>query len=377
VKTAKHDANGFFVPARTTAVFRRASQTSCAPYPLDMFVRGGFNNWADPPLAEYKLQFLGGTSYSVSAPISVPGDYEFKIADKDWGNTTGGLTDCGALNAGATVRLGVPSTLLCPSVGNNMKISTTIGGDYTFALEAADTSRPVLTVTKTPPTPLTLYVRGGFTDWGTSLPLVWDGAGTYRATAAIAAANVGSAQFFKIADADWGNTNNKATDCGGAVGSTPTVTLGTPFGLTCAADTPNLGITFPSAGSYLFAVNWANPAAPQLTVEKVPVEALFVRGAFNGWGQTDRLSYLGSGIYSLNKALAATAADFKVADADYNPVNCGGGTGGNTVTVGTTLPLACGANPPNLSLTPPTAGTYTFTVKINDASSGELTVTGP
>ena len=64
VKTATHDANGFFVPARTTAVFRRASQTSCAPFSRDIFVRGVGADWAASPANQ--LQFLGGTIYEVT-----------------------------------------------------------------------------------------------------------------------------------------------------------------------------------------------------------------------------------------------------------------------------------------------------------------------
>jgi hypothetical protein len=82
VKTAKHDANGFYIPARTTAAFSRTEQRSCAPYPVDMYVRGSFNDWADPPKPEYKLEFLGGKDYAVSAPVTLPatGDPAFKIA---------------------------------------------------------------------------------------------------------------------------------------------------------------------------------------------------------------------------------------------------------------------------------------------------------
>jgi pullulanase len=382
VKTAKHDANGFYVPARTTAVFQRASQTSCAPYPRDLFVRGGFNDWGNPtPTDQYKLVFQGGTAYSVSAPVSPAGTYGFKIADAGWTEDT----NCGGAADGVAVRLGIPVTLACNNDSKNLTLAASTAGDYTFALDATSTVNPVLTVSKTPPTPLTLYVRGGFTDWGTSLPLVWDGTSTYRATGTAGAASVGVQYEFKIADADWGSTNNHATDCGAAVGASDaqrTVAIGTAFGLTCAESTPNMRLTFPATGDYLFAVDWSNPASPQLTVEKLPVDAaVFVRGSFNGWADPPpaayQMGYLGGGIYSLNAALAATAHDFKIASADWVTVNCGAGPAGDTVTVGTTLDIACGDGTGNLKLTPATAGTYTFTYKRNDAASGEVTVTGP
>jgi hypothetical protein len=159
------------------------------------------------------------------------------------------------------------------------------------------------------------------------------------------------------------------------------VAIGAPYALTCADSSQNMGITFPSAGSYLFAIDWANPASPQLTVEKLPVEAaLFVRGIGGDWtaGAQNQMSYLGGGFYSLNKAVAAAANEFKIADADWTAsTNCGAGSAGDTVTVGATLAVACGDGTGNLKLTPAKAGTYTFTFKRIDGASGEVTVTGP
>jgi len=373
VRTARHDANGFFVPARTTAVFRRTSQTSCAPYPRDLFVRGGFNSWAADPA--FKLQFLGGTDYSVSSPVSTAGDFEFKIADEGW--TAG--TNCGAVTAGDTVRLGVPLTLDCSS-NNNLKLSAASAGNYTFALNAASTANPVLTVTKTPPTPITLFVRGGFNDWGNgpapTAPLGWDGVNTYRAV--ISGLTAGTYEF-KVADNDWGGTTGGATNCGAVTAGTP-VALGTPFTLTCAGSSQNMGVTFPATGGYLFAVNWVNPAAPQLTIEKLPVDVdVFVRGINADWsdGAANRMSYLGGGIFALNKSLAAAEDDFKVASSDWATVNCGSGAAGGTVTVGTPLAVACGDGTGNLSVTPARAGTYTFQYKYVTATAGEVTVSGP
>jgi pullulanase-type alpha-1,6-glucosidase len=376
VRTAKHDANGFYVPARTTAVFRRAAQTSCAPYPRDLYVRGSFTDWANPPTEQYKLQFLGATGYSVSAPIGKTGGHEFKVADAGWTAST----NCGAGAAGDSVRLGIPLQLECRDGSGNLKMSAPTTGNYTFALDAADIAKPVLTVTKTPPTPLTMFVRGGFNDWGNgpapTAPLAWDGVSTYR----VVVSGLAAASFeFKIADNDWGGTTGGATNCGGRAGAT-TVTVDTPFALNCADGSPNMGITFPSPGNYLFAVNWSNPASPQLTVEKLPVEVpVFVRGIGGDWtdAPANQMKYLGGGVYSLNKAVAATANEFKIASTDWATVNCGAGAAGDTVTIGTTLAVACGDGTGNLKLTPAKAGTYTFTYKRNSAAAGEVTVTGP
>jgi pullulanase len=377
VQSARHDANGFYVPARTTAVFRRASQTSCAPYPRDLFVRGGFNDWGSPtPTEQYRLRFLGGSDYTVSAPVGA-GNWEFKIADAGWTADT----NCGAGAAGGNVRLGVPLTLECQSNSGNLAMSAPSAGDYTFSLDAASTTNPVLTVSKTPPTPLTLYVRGGFNDWGNgpapTAPLIWDGVGTYRA---VIDGLPAASYEFKIADNDWGGTTGGTTNCGGATGGT-SVTIGTPYPLACDSNSQNMGITFPAAGSYLFAVDAANPAALQLTVEKVPVDVpIFVRGLGGDWsdGAQNQMSYLGSGVYSIDKVIAAGANEFKIASSDWATVDCGGGSAGNSVTVGAPLALVCGVpGSPNLTIAPASGGTYRFRFTRQDAGSGELLVTGP
>jgi pullulanase len=381
VKTASYDANnGFTVPARTTAVFRRTApaQTTCSPYPVDMFVRGSFNNWANPPPANYKLQFLGGSSLAVSAPVGTTGNHEFKIADAGWSPAT----NCGVgPNGLSDVRLGVPITLTCADGTGNLRMNAPSTGNYTFALNAASTANPVLTVSKTPPTPLTLFVRGGFNNWGNPpdppAPLVWDAAGTYRATVNGIAA---STFEFKIADNDWGGTTGGATNCGGPGGTISDVALGQPFALNCADGSGNLRAAFAPAGSYLFAVNWSNPAAPSLTVEKVPVDVpVFVRGIGGDWtdAAANQMSYFGGGIWSLNKAVAAAANEFKVASTDWATVDCGAGAAGDTVTVGTPLAIGCNSGNGNLKLTPARAGTYTFKYRRDTPTAGEVTVSGP
>jgi len=261
-----------------------------------------------------------------------------------------------------------------------LSMTAPTAGNYTFALDATSLVNPVLTVTKSAPTPLTLFVRGGFNDWGNgpapTAPLAWDGIDTYRAL--IPSVTAGTYEF-KVADNDWGGTTAGATNCGGATGGLA-VTLGQPFALTCADSSQNMGITFPATGSYLFAVNWSNPASPQLTVEPLPVAVpVFVRGIGGDWsdGAQNQMSYLGGGIFSLNKAVAATANDFKIASSDWATLDCGAGGAGGAVTVGAPLALACGAGTGNLSVTPAAAGTYTFKFRRVDATAGELTITGP
>jgi pullulanase len=365
VKTARHDANGFYVPARTTAVFRRAAQKSCAPYPRDMFVRGSFNDWGNPtPTEQYKLQFLGGKAYAVSAPVTV-GPQQFKIADAGWTADT----NCGASADGVSARIGIPLTLACNNDSKNIGLSAPAAGNYTFSLDATSTANPVLTVTRSAPTSATVFVRGLFGDWGTTSPMTWDGESAYRA--AINATATTAAEF-KIATGDWA-----ALNCGGATGGQQ-VTIGAPFSLACGDGTQNLGITFPSLGSYLFAIDATNQAALTLTVEPMPV-SVFVRGLGGDWsdGVQNQLEYKGSNVYGMNKPVAAGATSFKIASSDWATVNCGGATADMQVTVGTPFALACGDGTQNMNIAPAVAGTYTFKFTRQSATAGQLLVTGP
>jgi len=386
VRTAKHDANGFYVPARTTAVFRRAEQKSCAPYPVDMYVRGSFNDWADPPKPEYKLEFLGGKDYSVSAPVTLPatGKPAFKIAAANW---SAAATDCGVA-PDTNAWLGQPLTLTCgkvPGFDSNINLQASVAGNYKFSLNAASTVNPVLTVARVSPSnDQTLYVRGGFNNWDTSLPTTWDDESIYTGVGSIAAGTF----EFKVEAGNWATL-----DCGGPRGAANGSTkaeIGQPLALTCgqvAGQGPsNLGLTVPSAGQYVFAVDATDQAALKLVVEPAPVTDttpddspddtnVFVRGLGGDWsrGPLNQMNYLGFGTYRLDKVVSAGAQEFKIATADWAKVNCGWATKGQQVAIGTPFAMACpGAE--NLVLSPTIAGTYRFKYTKAD---GNLLVTGP
>lgn len=373
VRTARHDANGFFVPARTTAVFRRAAQNSCAPYPREIFVRGVNGDWSANPAR--LLAFQGGVDYSATFPLSA-GAQDFKIADQNWT----GDTNCGAPNGGLALRLGVPAALACFNNSGNVALQAPAAGDYTFDLDASDTANPVLTVSRTPFTPLPLYVRGVTGDWSANpaRQLAWDGVSRFQVVIGGLPAN--APQDFKIADADWGGSNGGATNCG--AGANGTVTVGQPYTLNCNNSSGNLSVTLPTAGSYLFSVDASNPAAPALTVEKTPFDvALFLRGLDNDWsdGAQNRLRYVGNRVYRTSKILAAGADDFKIADSDW-----GGTTGGatncgaaNPVVIGQPLAIDCSSNSPNVNFTAPAAGSYVFELTVPQSGAPSLVVSGP
>ena len=375
VKTATFDStNGFRVPPRTTAVFVKNAQTSCSPYGVPIFVRGLGADWTANPARE--LQYVGGTSYLRTINVAA-GAQQFKIADNDWT----GASNCGAAVDGVTVQVAKSTVLLCDNNSKNLGFTPPAAGDYTFSLDAANKVNPVLVVGKAAPFgSTTLYVRGGFNDWGNGgggapkYPMAWDGLSKYRAEVL----NLPAQSFeFKIADADW----TGATTCGAGAGGN-TVTVGTPYTLFCSGSSGNLSIAFPSAGSYLFAIDGSNPAALQLTVEQMPFAvALYIRGTLNdSWANpppaSNRLSYLGGGIYKSTQGTVAGAYQFKIADAGWTDgTNCGAST---AATIGTPLTLKCvGPGNDNIGFTVPSTGFYDFSLNATTPTAPTLTVTGP
>jgi pullulanase len=373
VQGASHDANGFSVPARTTAVFVAEEQRpSCAPFPADIFVRGTFNDWANPPDPNYQLEFLGGTEYSATVPATA-GSQVFKIADASWTAET----NCGGAQPGQVIELAEPVLLTCGDGTENLGIDIPADGDYTFALDATDTVNPTLTVFEAAPFDVDLFIRGDLNGWADPPPpsaqMSYDARGTYRVVIDGLAAQ---AYNFKVADAGWGGSNGGASNCG--AGAQGTATLGEPLPLFCDGSSGNVGITLPEAGSYLFAADFTNPSAPTITVERATFDtSVFVRGSFNGWADPPpagtRLGELGAGILAVPLRLAAGEVNFKVADATWAIVNCGGGA----TTLGQPTVLTCDSNSPNTVLTAPADGIYTFTLDANDVNAPVVTVTGP
>jgi pullulanase len=355
-------------------VFTRASQTSCAPYAKDMFVRGSFNDWGTSD--QYKLQFLGGKDYSLSAPVTLNGGADtrpaFKIADADWTAST----NCGVAAGGSNaVNIGLPFKMTCADGTGDLRLNTTSAGNYTFSLNAASTVNPALTVTRTSPSNnQVVFLRGLFEDWGTSRPMTWDGESIYTGVVTANPAYASGTQF-KIATGDWATLN-----CGGAPGASGAalnVTLGQPYALSCGDGTQNMGITLPGTGDYVFAVDASNQAALKVTVESKPA-TVYVRGGFNEWGLADPMQYLGLNTYRLDRGFAgATSTQFKVASEDWATVDCGGATAGLEVTIGTPFQMTCGGGSSDIKLSPPAAGTYRFKFTQQSATAAELLVTGP
>jgi pullulanase len=119
--------------------------------------------------------------------------------------------------------------------------------------------------TGTDPYGVTIFVRGGFNDWGTANAMTYDAAaGTYHADIAL---DVGNYEF-KIASEDWSTVDLGAGDTGDqvVVPGVPRLIGTGPFG--------NLQLSITTAAVYGF---WLDPSTglttPTLLVQAIPLPA--------------------------------------------------------------------------------------------------------
>lgn len=108
------------------------------PYPVSIFIRGLNGDWSE----SNPLKFVGGTSYEARIPVEGlgPGDLDFKIASSDWSTV-----DCGDAT-GNGVDPDTLTSLNCAGGAANLLLNTASTGDYTFSLDATDTTNPDLLV---------------------------------------------------------------------------------------------------------------------------------------------------------------------------------------------------------------------------------------
>ncbi|MEP4889236.1 MAG: alpha-1,6-glucosidase domain-containing protein [Aliiglaciecola sp.] len=97
---------------------------------------------------------------------------------------------------------------------------------------------------------------------------------------------------------------------------------------------------------------------------------VFVRGAFNGWGESDSMNYVGDGIYEAVIEVAAGAYEFKVASADWSTVDFG--SSDQSVTLGDEKTLSRGGS--NLQLTLSEDATLKFVIDASDSEAPVFSV---
>ena len=338
------------------ASFATSGAPDIVPYgDVEIFVRGGFNDWGEGSPMEYK----GEGVYEVAVDISA-GSYEFKVANASWDTVNLGHGGDNLVEVGTDKEL--------TQNGDNLSITIDTDATYVFSLNAFDTSAPVLNVVNEEPyvgTPI--YVRGLNGDWSASQELEYQGGRVYTKAIELNAQD----HEFKIADADWSFEwaafSEDPADQVNTVGQTQFLSPGGA----------NIKLSITDAEPYVVVFDMNDLNAPELRIFKeeffggVPV---FIRGSMNGWGAVDELAYQGNGVYSVNIALDGDA-NFKVADADWGNLNFGSENAEtNTVVLGEEKVLIQGGGTGDLSLAIPSAGTYEFKVIGPDASSPKILV---
>ncbi|PSW06944.1 hypothetical protein C9I89_03680 [Photobacterium lipolyticum] len=107
----------------------------------ELLLRGDFNGWQDGT----SLTYLGDGKYQVSIYLQ-PGDYNFKLASEDWNTVNLGFSDLVA--GGDSVQWQDAEE------DNNLQLSVTELGDWTFVIDASDKSHAKLVITKPEPKPI-------------------------------------------------------------------------------------------------------------------------------------------------------------------------------------------------------------------------------
>lgn len=359
----------FTVPAHTTAVFVKnqgdtqgtglsADATAGAPDVVpygstEVFVRGSMNGWGEVD----SFTYVGSGEYRVAITLAA-GGYDFKVASADWSTVDfGGVSDAEA---------GVDEDVaeqLAPS-GANLSFTAATDATYVFSLNAADKDNPVLTVYNEEPfVGTSVYIRGGMNGWGETDELTYMGGSIYQAEILVSVAN----HEFKVASADWSTVDFGSLDADGSV------TLGTEKAL--AVSGSNMSLNFETEEMYTFTLDMTNRNEPVLTVNKTDMFAgntVYIRGGMNGWGEVDALSYQGSSVYTVDIALDAGTAEFKIATGDWSTVDFGAIAGEEAVIEGDMKTLA--SKGANMLFDVAVAGTYRFTVTGPSSSSPTLTV---
>jgi len=265
-----------------------------------LYLRGDMNGWD----ASTQLAYEGNGYYVVTQNL-VAGTYGFKVADANWATVNiGAAGSDGSVSVGGFVEV---------AAGDNPgNLSLTLGADASvdFILDAHNMNWMRLYVLTT----------GDYDDDG--IP--------------------------NASDTD--NDNDGVEDSMDAF----------PYDPAESADSDGDGVgdnadVFPDDPS-----EWADSDGDGIGDNSDPVDdlntepygatAVLLRGDMNGWGESDAMSFVGSGIYRIVVELQVGTYGFKVASADWSTVNLGAMSAAETaVMIGVPKTLLPGSND-NLSL---------------------------
>lgn len=383
VRTASFAVDGengvFTVPAYTTAVFVKAqagaqgdglsarvtldqSAGEPPPYEKSVYVRGDvYDGWNAGSGNE--MTYHGKGIYSLVLDLEAK-SYSFKVAAADWSVPNLGLSGQALVPGGsATLEQGSQT---------NIDITITQAGKYRFELDASGSiTTPTIKLFLDPFKGAAAHIRGTVSSWDADInnQLTYEGNGIYALELPIAAAGN---QEFKVASSDWSTVN---------MGNAQTLLVNTELPLIQGSN-DNIKISFAAPATYRFEVNVQDPAMPTIKVYVPEIfngTAIFIRGAFNGWGTANPLIYQGDGTYKADIALNAQAGnyEFKVASEDWATVDRGIAPANPVVVIGTPAVLQVGGNGTdsvNAQVNVAASGAYTFELNANNAEAPVLTI---
>ncbi|MEH8019195.1 hypothetical protein MN202_18305 [Rheinheimera muenzenbergensis] len=199
------------------------------------------------------------------------------------------------------------------------------------------------------PAATTLYLRGGFNDWGTANQLSYANSkfrlnvsyGSHPESAT--PAEDGTVNYgFKVADANWSDATTFGAIKGGdtpGVGSEALLTAGNGVG-------QDMFVALKENTIYQYVLNATNPAAVTLKINEVPL-AVFPVMSIDG--EPVELEYSGAGQFSMRMSLAPDTYSISIADMDAGfAVGAGADA---TVTLNQPYPLVSGGSALSLTVT--------------------------
>ena len=275
-----------------------------------------------------------------------------------------GLKSCSwGMEADASGEQCIGQALVCPE------------GNVAVGVGAIDIASKCVAVFN--PEETDLLLKGAFNGWGSdedpnfdASKLAYVGDGQYRVNypytsdCEVTADDTCTANFdFKVADASWSEPATFGSIKGGdqsSVGSTILMTVGAGVG-------QNMKVEFTKDKIYQFLVNAANPAATELTIKEVPVNA-FPMLTIDG--ESVAMAYTSNGNYVVRKALSAGENVFTIADPS---TGFAVGAIGNDNIVMANTSLALVADGGALSFTSSTAE-YDFILNLSNPESPMLEV---
>ncbi len=333
-----------------------------------VYVRGLADDWG----TTNAMTFIGNGVYQLDMQLAPheAGSHTFKVASEDWATVNFGAPDADD----AALALNTESVLASP--GENFALVIEIEGRYRFRLDASDPSAPLLKAIDLASAPFAetaIYARGAFNEWGTGGRLHYVGGGVYQGVVLVEEAGE---MEFKVASEDWAAVNLGAADASAA-----TVAVGAGYSAFLAGSNDNLVLAATQPNAYLFTLDASTLDAPTLWV--APFRPLgsteaFIRGAMNGWGTTNPLTFKGAAVYTAAVELEAQAYEFKVASEDWATVNLGAADETTRhVVVGAPFTGLVQDGQVNLMLEAGVAGVYRFILDGSRRVPPTLTVIDP